>query len=110
MTRFLSDMAGRNQYGVYDMDEKTCAKCGKVFLPAPFHVFRVKEKGEWYCSWSCYNHKDDKEIEEEECRPKESTEKRCPDCKRFAYCDWDKIVFHKSTGTPCEDFDREKNE
>lgn len=39
------------------LEEKTCAKCGKVFIPAPFHRFYINYK--WYCSWTCYNHRND---------------------------------------------------
>lgn len=43
-----------------------CAKCGKVFVPAPFHVYRVESK--YYCKWTCYNHRNDKpeEVKENE--------------------------------------------
>ena len=37
--------------------EKTCRKCGKVFLPAIEH--RYKEAGRYYCSWTCYLHRND---------------------------------------------------
>ena len=33
--------------------EKKCATCGKVFVPAPHHVFT--KGGKWYCKWTCYN-------------------------------------------------------
>lgn len=43
----------------------TCRKCGKEFFPAPMHRFRKDEK--WYCSWTCYNHRNDKqEMREDE--------------------------------------------
>lgn len=47
--------------------EKKCAKCGKVFIVAPQHVFKVydKEHTKYYCSWTCYNHRNDKEKENE---------------------------------------------
>ena len=38
--------------------EKACPRCKKIFCPAAYHVYRDK-KG-YYCSWTCYNHKDDK--------------------------------------------------
>lgn len=44
--------------------EKKCAKCGKMFIPAPQHVF--KEYGKYYCKWTCYNHRKDKEDKEKE--------------------------------------------
>ena len=42
------------------LPEKTCKKCGKRFLPAPEHRFRVGNK--WYCKWTCYLHRNDKEV------------------------------------------------
>lgn len=39
---------------------KTCRKCKKKFIAAPEHRFR--EKGAWYCSWTCYNHRHDTEV------------------------------------------------
>lgn len=33
------------------MVEKICPCCGKVFIPAPLHVYKDK------CSWTCYNRK-----------------------------------------------------
>ena len=49
--------------------EEVCAKCGKKFIVAPQHVFKVcdkKKKTKYYCSWSCYNHRNDKEKENEQ--------------------------------------------
>lgn len=37
---------------------KKCKKCGKRFIAAPEHRFHVGEK--FYCSWTCYLHRDDK--------------------------------------------------
>ena len=39
--------------------EKKCKKCGKKFIPAIYHIFREGTK--FYCSWTCYNHRHDKE-------------------------------------------------
>ena len=44
---------------------KKCAKCGKKFVPAPYHVYvskreRINEHTKWYCGCSCYNHRNDK--------------------------------------------------
>jgi hypothetical protein len=44
---------------VINYHERKCAKCGKLFIAAPFHVFRANSK--WYCKWTCYNHRNDKE-------------------------------------------------
>ena len=38
--------------------EKKCAKCGKVFLAAPQHIYRKQSKSN--TTWTCFNHKDDK--------------------------------------------------
>ena len=40
--------------------EKKCRKCGKKFIPAPEH--RYREYSKFYCSWTCYNHRNDKEA------------------------------------------------
>ena len=40
--------------------QKKCRKCGKYFIPAPMHVYRVGSK--YYCSWTCYNHRNDLEV------------------------------------------------
>ncbi len=40
------------------MIEMICPKCGKLFIPAPLHRFR--DEGRVYCSWTCYNHRDQK--------------------------------------------------
>lgn len=39
------------------MIELHCPKCGKLFVPAPQHMY--KDHRGFYCSWTCYNHKDD---------------------------------------------------
>ena len=41
---------------VSDMIERFCRKCGKIFIPAPQHIY-VDHNG-IYCSWTCYNHRD----------------------------------------------------
>ena len=41
-----------------------CKKCGKEFVPAPMHVF--KEGADYYCKWTCFNHRHDKPKKEEE--------------------------------------------
>lgn len=42
------------------LDEKICPKCGKHFIPAVENVFKTR-KGD-YCSWTCFNHRDDKPV------------------------------------------------
>lgn len=38
--------------------EKKCKKCGKLFIAAPEH--RYREGSKFYCSWTCYLHRNDK--------------------------------------------------
>ena len=33
----------------YSLIEKKCPCCGRIYVPAPYHVFKQ------YCSWTCYN-------------------------------------------------------
>lgn len=40
--------------------ETYCRKCGKVFFPYPDHVY--KERSDWYCSWTCFNHRNDTKL------------------------------------------------
>ena len=40
--------------------EKKCRKCGKTFIPAVEH--RYREGSAYYCSWTCYLHRHDKEA------------------------------------------------
>lgn len=47
---------------VNNYHERKCAKCGKLFIAAPFHVFRSNSK--WYCKWTCYNHRNDRPVKE----------------------------------------------
>lgn len=39
------------------MIERICQKCGKVFIPAAMHAYT--EGGRMYCSWTCFNHRND---------------------------------------------------
>ena len=41
-------------------DEIRCPRCGKMFIPAPLHVYK-DDKG-IYCSWSCYNKTPPKKV------------------------------------------------
>jgi hypothetical protein len=36
------------------IDSSTCPRCGKGFVPAPQHVYRIK--GIPYCSYTCFIH------------------------------------------------------
>ena len=40
------------------MRDMLCSKCGKNFVPAAQHLYRDEEN--FYCSWTCFNHKDDR--------------------------------------------------
>ena len=51
-----------NDQKVYGIRTAICKKCGKEFIPAPMHVF--KEGTNWYCKWTCFNHR--KEISKED--------------------------------------------
>ena len=37
--------------------ECRCSKCGKTFISAPCHIY--KDNGKIFCSWTCYNHRND---------------------------------------------------
>lgn len=41
-----------------------CKKCGQTFIAAPMHIFR--EGKDWYCKWTCYNHRHDEKQETKE--------------------------------------------
>lgn len=45
------------------LDLKKCKKCGKEFIAAPLHIY--KENNKYYCSWTCFNHRNDKKEGEE---------------------------------------------
>ena len=38
--------------------DRVCAECGRVFCPAPYHIFKQQRKGKplYYCGWNCYSH------------------------------------------------------
>ena len=42
------------------MVEKNCPVCGKHFVRAAKHLY--KEGKACYCSWSCFNHRDDDAV------------------------------------------------
>lgn len=41
------------------LPERKCSLCGKLFIPAPSHRYRDKNKGTIFCSWHCFNHRND---------------------------------------------------
>ena len=47
--------------------EKKCAKCGKNFIVQPYHRFKtVGKKTKYFCTWTCYIHRDDKKEKKDE--------------------------------------------
>lgn len=46
--------------------ESKCLKCGRIFVPAPYHVYK-NDKG-YFCSWTCYNHRNDGVISKRKMR------------------------------------------
>ena len=42
---------------MFNFESKICKKCGKHFIPAPYHAYQVNN--DLYCSWTCYNHRND---------------------------------------------------
>ena len=45
------------------LKERVCPKCGKTFIPPYNHVFMERGRTwKWYCSWTCWNHRKDKEV------------------------------------------------
>lgn len=44
-----------NTDGIYGLDEKKCPVCGKVFIPAPLHVYKRHYSNliKWFCSYHC---------------------------------------------------------
>lgn len=60
----------------YSYVERKCPICGKVFIPAAYHVYRKGERGPLVCSWGCQRAYE-KEREEYRRRSKErANEKR----------------------------------
>lgn len=47
--------------------DRVCEKCGKTFIPAPYHQFVAygnrdhdgNQKKKYFCCWSCFNHRND---------------------------------------------------
>lgn len=42
------------------IQERKCHKCGKTFIPGAEHIY--KDHSKWYCCWTCYLHRKDKEV------------------------------------------------
>ena len=45
--------------------EMICAKCGKLFIPAVYHKYRDEKLKEWYCSYTCHQHRYEKDFMKE---------------------------------------------
>lgn len=41
------------------LPERKCSLCGKMFIPAPELIYRDKHKRTMFCSWHCFNHRND---------------------------------------------------
>ena len=41
------------------MMEHKCPKCGKIFIPAAQHRYKIGDT--YWCKWTCYLHRDDNE-------------------------------------------------
>lgn len=50
------------------LKERKCGKCGKVFIPTYRYAYVDIGRRRWYCSWTCFNHRKDKEGDGDERR------------------------------------------
>lgn len=46
-------MAKKKNIKTFLPSDQKCPVCGKVFVPAPEHIFKVGSK--WFDRWSCYS-------------------------------------------------------
>lgn len=50
-------MAKRKKFGedIFPFKELTCCECGRIFVPAPEHIFNEKRSGKVYhiCGYNC---------------------------------------------------------
>lgn len=48
----------RTDYCTDPIEEKECAYCGRIFCPAPRHVFKLRLANErlWFCKYTCKKH------------------------------------------------------
>lgn len=53
-----------NKFSWGILAEKKCTKCGKWFIPARYHIYR--KHSAWYCSWTCYLHRNDREVKKDD--------------------------------------------
>ena len=55
--------------------EIKCSRCGKVFVPAPQHMYRYD--GKWLCRYTCYDqHLDEVEGRKKKGKGEENYEKQ----------------------------------
>lgn len=61
------------------MKEYNCVVCGKIVIPTPMWVYKIKEnqKSCFCCSYSCYKKAERGNIE---------MNKRCSNCKKYPFC------------------------
>lgn len=68
-------------------------------------ISHIQDKHKRYCSWTCYNHRDEGI---DDLKPKKKVEIKCTTCQDYAFCDFDKILHHHRSGTPCKDYKERK--
>lgn len=51
-------MSTKNEFFCH-IQERKCHKCGKSFIPGAEHIY--KDHSRWYCCWTCYLHRKDKD-------------------------------------------------
>ena len=55
-----------------DMFERVCARCGKKFIIAPYHIYKLGRRV--YCSYGCYRPaKEEAEAKADERKAKKKT-------------------------------------
>jgi hypothetical protein len=40
------------------IEDTKCKRCGKNFIPAPYHIYQ--DDNGFYCGWSCFLHRNEK--------------------------------------------------
>lgn len=64
----------------YKSRPRKCPVCGRMYIPAPYHIYKVLIKTNYrlVCSWSCVM-KHERELErlKKEKKQRKSNEKRC---------------------------------
>ena len=49
--------------------ERVCPMCGRTFIAAPLHAYKDKNKRVLYCSYHCYNHRNDNKKADGRAKP-----------------------------------------